>query len=103
MLARFETTIRQLLTSLEGTQNQLAEAQEDLESLKSRLRKKNVNVGEPAILENEVTNLNCKGTFTGHSGPVWGLAVTSDGLLVSASSDTTIKVIFVCKNGCLKK
>ncbi len=43
--ARFETTIRQLSTSIEGTQGQLTEAQEDLESLKSRLRKKNVNVG----------------------------------------------------------
>jgi len=43
-------------------------------------------------IDYDPVNLNCKGTFTGHSGPVWGLAVTADGLLVSASSDTTIKI-----------
>ena len=50
---------------------------------------------EPAaILDENTANLNCKGTFTGHTGPVWGLAVTGDGLLVSASSDMTIKVFY---------
>jgi hypothetical protein len=40
-------------------------------------------------------NLNCKGTFTGHTGPVWGLAHSEEaGLLISASSDMTIKVRF---------
>jgi WD40 repeat protein len=48
----------------------------------------------------EVVNLNCKGTFTGHSGPVWGLAVTETGLLISASSDTTIKIWDVANFKC---
>lgn len=43
-------------------------------------------------IEYEPINLNCKGTFTGHSGPVWSLAISQNGLLISASSDTTIKV-----------
>ncbi|XP_019850390.1 PREDICTED: E3 ubiquitin-protein ligase TRAF7-like [Amphimedon queenslandica] len=33
----------------------------------------------------------CKGTFVGHSGPVWALCVIND-LLFSGSSDNTIKV-----------
>ena len=44
-IARFETSMRQLMTSLEGTQNQLAEAQEEIETLKTRLKRKNMNVG----------------------------------------------------------
>jgi WD40 repeat protein len=54
----------------------------------------NMNMGLMNI-EYDPVNLNCKGTFTGHTGPVWGLAVTEDGFLVSASSDTTIKVFYM--------
>ena len=37
----------------------------------------------------------CKGTFVGHQGPVWALAVYGD-LLFSGSSDETIKVCGGC-------
>jgi len=36
----------------------------------------------------DVANLNCKGTFTGHNAPVWGLAITHDNLLVSWGKST---------------
>ena len=35
--------------------------------------------------------MNCRGTFSGHTGPVWALAVTGN-MLISASSDRTIRV-----------
>ncbi|KAH3743506.1 Rfwd1prov protein [Pelomyxa schiedti] len=35
--------------------------------------------------------LNCKGTFSGHTGPVWALTVSAN-MLISASSDYTIRV-----------
>jgi hypothetical protein len=112
--AKFENTIRQLASALEGTQDQLAEAVKEIELLKQRARKKNRNAEDVNLdlglnIEYDPVNLNCKGTFTGHTGiikqtnsitsnnflslgPVWSLALTKDGLLVSASSDMTIKV-----------
>jgi len=40
----------------------------------------------------------CKGTFVGHSGPVWCLCVHQD-YLFSGSSDKTIKVLArLCPN-----
>lgn len=35
--------------------------------------------------------LKCKGTIAGHNGPVWALTVVNN-LLISSSSDATIKV-----------
>jgi WD40 repeat protein len=57
-------------------------------------------IDAPIIEQTDYVNYNCKGTFTGHSGPVWGLAVTDDGLLVSGSSDTTIKIWDVANLKC---
>eukprot|EP01114_Cavostelium_apophysatum_P006392 TRINITY_DN1767_c0_g2_i1.p1 TRINITY_DN1767_c0_g2~~TRINITY_DN1767_c0_g2_i1.p1 ORF type:complete len:704 (+),score=172.37 TRINITY_DN1767_c0_g2_i1:218-2113(+) len=99
-VGRLESTIRQLTTSLEGTQNQLAEAEKEIEAL--RRRKRNAAEENPIELniEQHFEMLNCKGTFTGHSGPVWGLAISSDGFVVSASSDTTIKIWDVANFKC---
>lgn len=36
-------------------------------------------------------NITVHGTFQGHSGPVWALAV-AEGLLISGSSDETVKI-----------
>lgn len=88
--ARFEGTIRQLTTSLEGTQTQLVKAKQEIEALKQSNRKNNPDNIEIPIENYQPVSL--KGTFTGHKGPVWGLAVTNDGFLVSGSSDTTIKI-----------
>lgn len=40
---------------------------------------------------NAVPTLKCKGTLTGHQGPVWTLAHNGEGLLFSGSSDKTIQ------------
>jgi E3 ubiquitin-protein ligase TRAF7 len=45
----------------------------------------------PAFEDAAAESFRCKGTYLGHEGPVWALAVYND-LLFSGSSDTTIKV-----------
>lgn len=40
------------------------------------------------------TQFKCIGTFSGHAGPVWCLAVSPDlQVLISGSSDSTVKVL----------
>lgn len=50
---------------------------------------RNTDQGEPA--GGPPREVRSYGTFTGHTGPVWALAI-GDGLLMSGSSDSTIKV-----------
>ncbi|KAL6069545.1 E3 ubiquitin-protein ligase traf7 [Balamuthia mandrillaris] len=52
---------------------------------------KSVASGIPPDEEVNTHIFKCKGTFMGHEGPVWSLAVTPT-LLISGSSDQTIRV-----------
>ncbi|GAM17186.1 hypothetical protein SAMD00019534_003610, partial [Acytostelium subglobosum LB1] len=83
---KFEANLRHLQASLEATQNQLSESMIDLSVLK-----KNTNMEGVEIVDLKIPQLKCKGTFTGHNGPIWCMTVTN-GMLISGSSDTTIKV-----------
>jgi E3 ubiquitin-protein ligase TRAF7 len=50
-------------------------------------------VRSPFPEDSEVHSFKCKGTFVGHEGPVWALAVNkSKQMLISGSSDETIKI-----------
>eukprot|EP01112_Ceratiomyxa_fruticulosa_P018091 TRINITY_DN5741_c0_g1_i1.p1 TRINITY_DN5741_c0_g1~~TRINITY_DN5741_c0_g1_i1.p1 ORF type:complete len:592 (-),score=68.93 TRINITY_DN5741_c0_g1_i1:129-1904(-) len=85
--AKFESQIRHLSNSLEATQSQLSEVFSEISNIKKvtgdRPMEEIVGLSEP--------QLKCKGTLTGHAGPVWALTVTTN-MLISGSSDTTIKV-----------
>eukprot|EP00727_Mastigamoeba_balamuthi_P005283 m51a1_g14753 hypothetical protein (576) ;mRNA; f:325494-327461 len=88
---RIESAIRHLQTSLETTQNHLGEAQQQLAALyKAAQDGGRELVGTPAATF-DVHQLNCRGTFSGHMGPVWALAIAGTSL-ISASSDATVKV-----------
>lgn len=101
----FEISLRKMNASLDHNQIQLGETRQEVETLKHRLKRPANELyqqGEIIDIIDPPVNLNCKGTFTGHKGPVWGLAVTAGGLLVSASSDATIKIWDVMNFKCKK-
>eukprot|EP01132_Coremiostelium_polycephalum_P007932 gene7932-9758_t len=83
---KFEGTLRHIQASLEATQNQLSDCVSDITILK-----KNSNLEAVEIVDLKIPQLKCKGTFTGHNGPIWCMAVTN-GMLISGSSDSTVKI-----------
>jgi len=93
---KFEAALRHLQASLEATQSQLADALSELQSIKKHADQ----APNEMELQNAVNLLKCKGTIAGHNGPVWALHVSTN-VLISGSSDTTIKVwdlaTFKCK------
>jgi len=88
-----ETAQSNFSDSLNETRSMLNEMSTEMSNIQSQL-------GIVGNIENHV--YKCKGTFVGHSGPVWSMASTGD-LLFSASSDETIKVWDTLANfTCLK-
>lgn len=95
--SKFEATIRHLQASLEATQGQLSDTVGEMQSLRRIVDLDDV---EPQTTSG-LHLLKCMGTIAGHNGPVWALAVMNN-ILISASSDTTIKLwdlqTFKCKH-----
>ncbi|KYR02343.1 hypothetical protein DLAC_01173 [Tieghemostelium lacteum] len=83
---KFEGTLKHIQASLEATQSQLSETTMDLVMLK-----KNANLEAIEIVDLKIPQLKCKGTFTGHNGPIWCMTVTN-GFLISGSSDQMVKI-----------
>mmetsp|Transcript_13198 Transcript_13198/g.39721 ORF Transcript_13198/g.39721 Transcript_13198/m.39721 type:complete len:612 (-) Transcript_13198:116-1951(-) len=79
--------VEHLADEISGTNRHISEIQGTVDGLQ-------VKVGaaaEDAIADLSSHTFKCVGTFVGHQGPVWALAVHGD-LLFSGSSDETIKV-----------
>eukprot|EP00039_Didymoeca_costata_P029354 m.24312 g.24312 ORF g.24312 m.24312 type:complete len:699 (-) comp7595_c0_seq1:214-2310(-) len=96
-VSTIESVTRDRLDSLEIRISQIVEDQGIVDNSVARTleevdRIRGVLEIEPTpALESSLHNFKCKGTFLGHQGPVWALAVHND-LLFSGSSDETIKV-----------
>eukprot|EP01111_Echinosteliopsis_oligospora_P010555 TRINITY_DN3313_c0_g1_i1.p1 TRINITY_DN3313_c0_g1~~TRINITY_DN3313_c0_g1_i1.p1 ORF type:complete len:552 (+),score=106.48 TRINITY_DN3313_c0_g1_i1:168-1823(+) len=88
-LNKQETALRHLQTSLEATQGQLSDFANLWKNNNDRFGN---DAAEVLVDQNGQQLLKCKGTITGHNGPVWALTIANGHTLLSGSSDTTIKV-----------
>eukprot|EP01102_Stenamoeba_stenopodia_P003125 TRINITY_DN13058_c0_g1_i1.p1 TRINITY_DN13058_c0_g1~~TRINITY_DN13058_c0_g1_i1.p1 ORF type:complete len:617 (+),score=88.99 TRINITY_DN13058_c0_g1_i1:171-2021(+) len=91
VIARQDAAIRQLSSALEETQKQVDRLMSELDRTRG-IRESHYEMIAPhhgTIIRS--SDLSCTGTFQGHTGPIWCLAILDGGLLISGSSDTTLK------------
>ena len=97
-MASFESVFQQRLSALEQhvihVSEEMGENSGDIIDLNKQISRMHGQLGiDPGsmLAEPGTQMFKCKGTFVGHQGPVWALAVYGD-ILFSGSSDESIKV-----------
>ncbi|KNC49632.1 E3 ubiquitin-protein ligase TRAF7 [Thecamonas trahens ATCC 50062] len=89
----YDQTICKMHISIEDTRRQVGHSLDEITMVKQR-------IGSEADTQIYPHLYRCKGTVSGHSGPVWTLAATET-LLFSGSSDETIRVWSLATYQCL--
>lgn len=82
--------VEHLADQLTGTHRHMSAIQGTVDGLQMRVERAG-SAADGAVADLSSHTFKCIGTFVGHQGPVWALAVHGD-LLFSGSSDETIKV-----------
>jgi E3 ubiquitin-protein ligase TRAF7 len=83
--------VEHLADELTGTNRHMSEIQGTVDGLQTRVLERAGSDTDASIVDLASHTFKCIGTFVGHQGPVWALAVHGD-MLFSGSSDETIKV-----------
>eukprot|EP00731_Ephydatia_muelleri_P029360 Em0020g1004a len=81
-------------------QREVVDARHGVTFVMNELQHVQVQLGVAGTMDSQHL-FKCKGTFVGHSGPVWALCISGD-MLFSASSDNTIKIWDTTSFKCLQ-
>eukprot|EP00042_Codosiga_hollandica_P034369 m.240002 g.240002 ORF g.240002 m.240002 type:complete len:684 (+) comp54393_c0_seq6:154-2205(+) len=88
----FDESVRHLSGEVSETMRNLSDLTTEVDAIQTK-----IGVVDDMEAMGSMYHMKCKGTFVGHQGPVWALAVHGD-LVFSGSSDETIKVWNVSTN-----